>query len=86
MTFVGKILVIVIMVFALFFLAISTVVYSTATNWKEETKKQKDQVNKLRTEVDTAKKSVVTPKAEKKVEAPVEPAAEAEAAPAEDAE
>jgi len=56
MTFVGKILVIVIMVFALFFLAISTVVFSTATNWKEETKKQRDLVTKLKTEVDTAKK------------------------------
>jgi len=54
MTFVGKILVIVIMVFALFFLAISTVVYSTATNWKEETKKQREQVTKLKTEVDKA--------------------------------
>ena len=39
MTFVGKILVVVIMVFALFFLAVSTVVFSTAKNWKDETAK-----------------------------------------------
>ena len=37
MTFVGKILVIVIMAFALLFLGISTVVFTTATNWKEAT-------------------------------------------------
>src|SRR5438270_3970055 len=55
MTFVGKILVIIIMVFALFFLALSTVVFTTATNWKEETKKQKDQVKKLQDQVSTAK-------------------------------
>ncbi|MFO0909879.1 MAG: hypothetical protein U0794_16280 [Isosphaeraceae bacterium] len=35
MTFVGKILVIVIMAFALLFLGISTVVFTTHTNWKE---------------------------------------------------
>ena len=34
MTFVGKILVILIMAFALVFLGVSTVVFSTATNWK----------------------------------------------------
>ena len=35
MTFVGKILVIVIMAFALIFLGISTVVFTTAKNWKD---------------------------------------------------
>jgi len=35
MTFVGKILVIVIMAFSLLFLGISTVVFTTHTNWKE---------------------------------------------------
>jgi hypothetical protein len=48
MTFVGKILVIIIMVFAIFFLALSTVVFSTAVNWKEETKKRNDEVSKLK--------------------------------------
>lgn len=47
MTFVGKILVIVIMAFALMFLGISTVVFSTATNWKEATTKAKTQVADL---------------------------------------
>src|SRR5215831_3607168 len=40
MTFVGKILVIVIMAFALLFLGISTVVFTTHTNWKEAIDKQ----------------------------------------------
>ena len=35
MTFVGKILVIVILAFALFFLALSTVVFTASTNWRE---------------------------------------------------
>lgn len=47
MTFVGKILVIVIMAFALMFLGISTVVFSTATNWKEATAAAKKQVAEL---------------------------------------
>jgi hypothetical protein len=43
MTFVGKILVIVIMVFALLFLAFSTVVFTTEKNWKDaNTKIAKD--------------------------------------------
>ena len=41
MTFVGKILVILIMAFSFLFLGISTVVFSTAVNWKTETAKQK---------------------------------------------
>jgi hypothetical protein len=46
MTFVGKILVIVIMAFALLFLGISTVVFTTAMNWKIETEKQRAEVQK----------------------------------------
>jgi len=49
MTLVGKILVIIIMVFALFFLALSTVVFTTATNWRDENakvKKSKDDLQK----------------------------------------
>ncbi len=41
MTFVGKILVILIMAFSLVFLGVSTVVFTTATNWKTVTEKQK---------------------------------------------
>jgi len=49
MTFVGKILVIVIMAFALLFLGISTVVFTTATNWKAATEKERQEVQKLQT-------------------------------------
>ncbi len=62
MTFVGKILVIVLMVFALFFLALSTVVFTTEVNWKErvtklnETKKKlEDDLRRAKAEVDTQK-------------------------------
>ncbi len=54
MTFVGKILVIVIMAFALMFLGISTVVFSTAENWKELTAKEKTKVQELQTKNQTA--------------------------------
>lgn len=54
MTLVGKILVIVIMVFALFFLSLSTVVFSTATNWKTETEAQKKKVSELQNKLQTA--------------------------------
>jgi len=53
MTLVGKILVIIIMVFALFFLALSTVVFTTATNWRDENakvKKSKDDLQKKLTQ------------------------------------
>ncbi len=55
MTFVGKILVILIMALSLVFLGVSTVVFTTATNWKEETAKQTKKVNELRTQLDNAK-------------------------------
>ena len=58
MTLVGKILVIVIMVFALLFLGFSTVVFTTATNWKDETSKQKDAASKLQTTASTLKAQV----------------------------
>ncbi len=51
MTFVGKILVIVIMVFALFFLALSTVVFTTAKNWKDETARLKTEIQKFQGQV-----------------------------------
>jgi predicted RNase H-like nuclease (RuvC/YqgF family) len=51
MTFVGKILVIVIMAFSLLFLALSTVVFTTTRNWKVETTKQKADVEKLKKKV-----------------------------------
>jgi hypothetical protein len=71
MTFVGKILVIVIMAFALLFLGISTVVFSTATNWKAATEAEKKKVNELTGKsrdltaaVDAAKKDLEKAKAD----------------------
>lgn len=60
MTFVGRILVFVIMAFALFFLALTTVVFQTEQNWKtrvsalleEKTKWQQEQL-RLKGELDT---------------------------------
>ena len=46
MTFVGKILVIVIMIFAVIFLGISTVVFSTSTDWKKATETARGEVQK----------------------------------------
>jgi len=50
MTFVGKILVIVIMVFALFFLALSTVVFTTEVNWSARVTELNTQIGKLNDE------------------------------------
>ena len=47
MTFVGKILVILIMAFSLVFLGVSTVVFTTATNWKAKADNQKTEITKL---------------------------------------
>src|SRR4051812_10427563 len=58
MTFVGKILVIVIMVFALFFLAVSVVTFSTAKNWKDETAKLKKNIGDLQKKVADANNDV----------------------------
>ena len=54
MTFVGKILVIVIMAFSLLFLALSTVVFTTSRNWKVATAKEKEEVVKLKKKVQDA--------------------------------
>jgi len=51
MTFVGKILVIVIMVFSVLFLGLSVVVFSTETNWKAEASKHKTQVAELQKKI-----------------------------------
>jgi hypothetical protein len=71
MTFVGKILVIVIMVFAVIFLGISTVVFTTHTNWKTATAEQKKKVDELTRKssdltsaLDVAKKDLDTAKTE----------------------
>ena len=46
MTFVGKILVILIMAFSLVFLGVSTVVFTTATNWKTKAETAKSELAK----------------------------------------
>jgi len=73
MTTVGKILVIVIMVFAVVFLGISTVVFTTATNWKTATAAQKKKVDELTTKnrdfqtaADAAKKELEKAQADHK--------------------
>ncbi len=53
MTFVGKILVILIMAFSLVFLGVSTVVFTTSTNWKAKTEEQAKQISKLQGDVGT---------------------------------
>ncbi len=55
MTFVGKILVILIMALSLIFLGVSVVAFTTAKNWKEETAKQQDAVKKVQASLATAK-------------------------------
>lgn len=55
MTFVGKILVIVILAFALFFLALSTVVFTASTNWSEAHGKVKAERDTLQQNLTTAK-------------------------------
>ena len=70
MTFVGKILVIVIMAFSLIFLGISTVVFTTAKNWRSATEEQKKKVSDLtkklndaQADVDASKKDLDAAKA-----------------------
>jgi len=48
MTQVGKILVLVIMAFSLIFLGISTMVFMTSKNWREESRKKADEVTKVK--------------------------------------
>jgi septal ring factor EnvC (AmiA/AmiB activator) len=54
MTFVGRILVIVIMLFSLIFLGISTVVYSTSKNWKTAHQEQVKKVDELKKKLSDA--------------------------------
>jgi len=54
MTFVGKILVVAIMFFSLCFLALSGMVFTSATNWRAEAAKQKDLVKKYQSDLGTA--------------------------------
>jgi len=58
MTFVGKILVLVITALALVFLGVSTVVFTTATNWKAATEAQKKTVQKLQAETNDLKSQI----------------------------
>ena len=58
MTFVGKILVIVIMAFALLFLGISTMVFVTETNWKDATAKEQAKVSELKKKISTGDEAV----------------------------
>jgi hypothetical protein len=58
MTFVGKILVLIITALALVFLGISTVVFSTATNWKAATDAQKKIVQKLQLETNDLRSQI----------------------------
>jgi len=48
MTFVGKILVILIMAFSLVFLGVSTVVFTTATNWKTKSAAQTKEIEEFK--------------------------------------
>lgn len=58
MTFVGKILVILIMAFSLVFLGVSTVVFTTATNWKTKSELLNTEKTKLTTQLNDAKSNV----------------------------
>jgi len=55
MTHIGKIFVIVLMVFSLVFLTLSTVVFMTEKNWKQEVDKLKADLSKKTGELNTAK-------------------------------
>ena len=54
MTFVGKILVIVIMAFSLLFLGISTVVFTTSKNWMTATQDEQKKVEELKKKLQDA--------------------------------
>jgi predicted nucleic acid-binding Zn-ribbon protein len=51
MTFVGKILVVLVTAFSLFFLAVSTVVFVTEKNWKQDRDKVKTELTKQQTKL-----------------------------------
>ena len=58
MTFVGRILVIGLMAFALLFMGISAVVFTASTNWKDQATKEKANVDKLKKSVGDANEKV----------------------------
>jgi len=60
MTFVGRILVILIMLFSVLFLGSSTVVFMTATNWKAKSDDLKTQLQKATTQLNDAKARLTT--------------------------
>jgi hypothetical protein len=62
MTQVGKILVLVIMAFSLMFLGISTMVFTTSKNWRQETQKKADEVKKIQTSLQTEQARVAEAK------------------------
>jgi hypothetical protein len=64
MTYVGKILVIVIMALSLIFLGVSTVVFSTSKNWKIATEEQKKKVSELQKKLNDAQAGVDASKKE----------------------
>lgn len=71
MTFVGKILVIVIMACSLLFLGITTVVFTTATDWKDATAKEQTKLSELQKKqsdalgaIGASQKDLVTAKAQ----------------------
>ena len=66
MTFVGKILVILIMAFSLVFLGVSTVVFTTATNWKDKSTKQADEIKKVTGQLNDAKAKATSAEGELK--------------------
>jgi len=67
MTFVGKILVCVIMLFAVLFMSVSLVVFTTEKNWREETKKQREANSKIQAQLNDAKAQVQAKEGELKV-------------------
>jgi len=66
MTFVGKILVIVILAFSLFFLALSTVVMTASTNWRQEYETLEAKNQDLQQQVEDANNQLATREAELK--------------------
>ncbi len=64
MTFVGKILVIVILAFSLFFLALSTVVFTASTNWKQAHDNISQQRQQVQGELTAAQQTLAAREAE----------------------
>jgi hypothetical protein len=60
MTFVGKILVVLITVFAMIFLGISLVVFTTEKNWKEQSTKLSDDIKKLNSTIQATKNQLTS--------------------------